>query len=122
MGLNDVSIQDLADISSNLNDWGMIIDLTSPNGDTLSVGGFHTKHHMSYDEGGAIVNHKHASVAVSELNLGNYPVRDVNGEVDLLGHKVFVNDSTGIQKKYLVQQAFPDEKLGLIVLILSDFI
>jgi hypothetical protein len=41
--------------------------------------------------------------------------------VALQGHKVAVADSTGVVKNYVVREQYPDETIGLIVLILGTY-
>jgi hypothetical protein len=122
MGLIDQIQKDVASITSNLNEFGETLILTSPSNQTITVGGLHTKHHLNVDTEGNRVNAKNASVAISEkvLTDASYTVRNSNKEVALTGHKVEAKDSSGIFKKYRVQQAFPDEEIGLIVFILED--
>ena len=45
----------------------------------------------------------------------------VADEATLKNHRVSISDSTNNVKEYLVSENYPDEKLGLIVLILVDF-
>ena len=101
------------------------ITLTTPSKDkTLSLTGFATKHHLSFDvETGVPVNSKNAHVCISEsdLVLNSYPVRNAKGEIGLLKHFVSFPDSSGIIKNYRVRENFPDETLGLITLILEDY-
>lgn len=100
------------------------IVLTTPSGDkSLSLTGFATKHHINFDTDGLPVNGKNAHVTVDEKYLvdNGYPVRNAKSEITLLKHKVSVPDSSGLVKNYVVKENFPDETLGLIVLILGDF-
>ena len=100
------------------------IVLTNPSGDkSLSLTGFATKHHISFDSDGLPINGKNAHVTVDEKFLvdNGYPVRNSGGEVSLLKYKVSVPDSSGLVKNYVVKENFPDETLGLIVLILGDY-
>ena len=113
---------DVQKITSDLNDFPVPITMIAPTGETLVLTAIHTKHHLGIDTDGNIINSKKASIAFSEaLLLPPYPVRNVNEEVDLEGHKVIAKDSTGVDKTYSVQQQFPDEMIGLLVLILEDF-
>jgi len=101
------------------------ITLTTPSKDkTLTLTGFATKHHLSFDvETGVPVNSKNAHTCVSEtdLVLKSYPVRNAKGEINMYKHFVSVPDSSGIIKNYRVKENFPNETLGLIVLILEDY-
>ncbi len=121
MGLTDQAIRDAKTITSNLNDFGVMITLTSPSGPSLVINGLHTKHHLAVDTEGNIVNSKKASLSFSEsLLISPYPCRNNFQEVDLKNHLASVKDSTGIIKNYLIQQWFPDEAIGLIVCVLED--
>ena len=118
MGLIDNINADIASITSNLNEFGVSIEIVSPNGVPTTINGIHTKHHLGIDTDGNMVNSKKASIAFSEVF---YPCRNSGGEVDLKNYKVNVKDSTGFTKNYIVQQWFPDETIGLIVCILEDY-
>jgi len=129
MNLTERAIQDLAQITGNSNDFGVKIVLTDTLDRSAELVGFHVKHHMNIDELGNTVNSKKASVAFSESNLpAGFSIRveddnsDFYGDVSLKDWLVQVADSTGNQKMYKVQQWFPDEKLGMIVLILGDYV
>lgn len=121
MGLAEQIIEDMRVISGDTSGFGVSITLISPEDETITTTGFSTKHHLAVDEFGQEVNTKKASVAISEGNLTGYPLRNANSEVDLKGHRVNVTDSTGIEKNYTARSWFPDEKLGLIVIILTDY-
>ncbi len=124
MSLTEQARKDIQRITSDLQAFGVTMTFTSPDADTASVVGLHTKHHLGIDdETGAPINAKTASVSVAEKLLTDlsYPVRNQNGEVSLDGHLVKVKDSTGSEKTYLCSEWFPDEKVGLIVVILQDY-
>lgn len=100
------------------------IFLETPDGLTsLETTGFASKHWINFDTDGNAANSKNAHICLDEdkLALANYPVRNSNQEVFLLKHRVTVKDSSGIEKKYVVIESFPDETLGLIVCILGDY-
>jgi len=118
MGLIDNINADIASITSNLNDFGVSIEMITPNGTATTINGIHTKHHLGIDTDGNMVNSKKASIAFSETFLN---CRNSNEEVALTNYRVSVKDSTGIVKEYIVQQWFPDETIGLIVCILEDY-
>lgn len=129
MNLTDRAIADLAQITGNTNDFGVEFTLINTDEVEAEMVGFHTKHHLSIDDVGNTVNSKKASIAFSESNLPEgFSVRisdessDFYGEVNMKDWLVNVKDSTGVEKNYKVQQWFPDEKLGMIVLILADYV
>lgn len=99
------------------------IKITSPDGnDVLDLQGWASKHHLNFDTDGTVINAKNAHICLSEQTLVDnaYPVR-INDEIVLRNHRIEVKDSSGIVKKYIVKENFPDETLGLIVCILGDF-
>lgn len=110
-------------ITSDLKGFGVAMTFDDNQGSTAAVTGLHTKHHLSLDETGAPVNGKVASVSVAEKQFTDlsFEVRNVSGEVNLDGYTVTVKDSTGNEKTYLCAEWFPDEKLGLIVIMLQDY-
>jgi len=124
MNLTDRAILDAQQISSNGNDFGVSAIFVAPTSETATVNVLHVKHNTGFDfETGVRVNSKIASIAVSEglLISAGYPTRDSANECTLKNHRVSVKDSTGLLKEYKVSENYPDEKIGLIVLILIDF-
>ena len=126
MGLIEQAQQDLIDITTDLNGFGLSIILTAPNLQVVNIVGIHHKHHLGIDTDGNAVNSKKSHCAISEKSIltanSLYPIRNANGEVNLRGHKLSVIDSTQIVKNYIIKEWFPDESLGLIVVILGDYI
>lgn len=132
MGLIEDAIQDAADFTSNSDEFGVSIALVAPTGETATINGFSTKHHLKLDkDSGMVVNSKNASVAISERKLleinPDYPIRNNNPasdhyqEVQMRDNKVDVADSSGVVKKFICIEVFSDEALGLIILILGDY-
>jgi len=100
------------------------ITITTPNGvNTLAMTGYASKHFINFDSDGLPINSKNVHISFDENILveNSYPVRNSNNEVSLLNHKVSYPDSTGNIRTYIIRETFPDETLGLIVCILSDF-
>lgn len=99
------------------------ITLTNPQGLSLEIKGLHSKHWLAQDTDGNLVNGKNAHITISEqvLNSNNYKTRNQTGNIDLRNHIVLVKDSTGIPKKYIINECFPSETFGLIVCILGDY-
>ena len=100
------------------------ITITTPSRDkTISLTGFATKHFINFDSDGNPINSKNVHICIDESVLVSqgYPVRNAKTEVTLLNHIVTYPDSTGIVKKYIIRENFPDETLGLIVCILNDY-
>lgn len=99
------------------------IELVTPTNDrSLLLTGFATKHWINFDTDGNPVNSKNVHICIDEAILvaNGYPHRSKNNEIFLKNHYVSFPDSSGLQKKYVVRENFPDETLGLIVCILGD--
>jgi len=124
MGLRALAKQDIEDITSNLNEFGLSISFATPDGSiTLDVVGLETKIHMNYDfETGDNINAQKASVSVSEKQFidADYPVRDAAGRVNMKKHRVSYIDSTGNECNFEVMEQYPDETIGLIVFKLCN--
>ncbi len=90
---------------------------------SISLTGFATKHHINFDSYGLPINSKNAHVTIDENYLTNngYVCRNSKGEISLQKHRVSFPDSSNVIKNYIVKENFPDETLGLIVLILGDY-
>ncbi len=126
MGLNEQVMADIAQITGNLDEWGCELTFETPGPSGVAyppVVGLHSKHHTTFNTDGVAVNGRKAHVSVSEsfLIAIDYPLRNTDGDVSLADHKVTVKDSTGIAKKYVISEWFPDERVGLIVCILGGF-
>jgi hypothetical protein len=123
MSLVQQAILDAKRITSDVKGFGTQIILTAPTSETATIIGRHVKHHLGIDTDGNMVNSKTASITFSESVLAglNYPLRNAGGEVNLKGHKVQVIDSTGTNCTYKCRQWFPDETIGLIVVVLDSF-
>lgn len=126
MNLKQQAQLDVKQITTNkATGFGEDILLTAPNGQTATVVGLHTKHHLGADTDGNRVNTKNAHISFAEAALlavnPLYPVRNAGGEVALKDHLVVVKDSTGLDKNYIIKEWFPDETVDLIVCILGDY-
>lgn len=103
----------------------VVIQLQTPTGDKIvDIKGFGTKHFINFDSDGLPVNTKNVHICISEDDLTAllYPVRNAKTEVSLLNHKVIFKDSTGNARTYRINENYPDEVLGLITCVLSDFV
>ena len=93
-----------------------------PAGVSISITGFATKHHISFDTDGTLQNTKNAHICISEAELVEKGVNvRINEEIMLLNYIVTYADSSGVEKSYIVRENYPDETLGLIVCILGDY-
>jgi len=97
--------------------------LTPLSGTAITVNALATKHHNSISTDGIPVNSKNAHISFIESNLTSlgYTVRNSNGEVNLRNHRVSFADSSGVVKHYIINEAMPDETVGVIVCILGDY-
>lgn len=103
-------------------EWSETITLTPVGGSSYTVTGTASKHFNSMSTDGIPMRGKNAHVTIVEADLvsQNYPVRNHTGDVAMKDHYVDVPDSTGVVKHYIVQDSFPDEALGTILLILGE--
>ncbi len=110
--------------SGDVDGWGTAIKVTTPDGVTsVDVSGIAVKHHINIDTEGLTVNSKNSHCSISEELLvdAGYVVRDSDQEVDMVNHRVEWVDSSGVLKRYVIRESYPDEKVGVIVMILGDF-
>lgn len=124
MGLIDQIKADIEQITSDQNEFGVQQEWIAPTGETATITGLFTKHHLAIDpETGKQINVKNAHCSFSEKFLvdAGYPVRNSDNEVSLKNHLVRILDSTGILWTYKIQEWFPDRTIGLIVCILGDY-
>lgn len=108
----------------NSGGYEVAIQVTTPdNSLTINITGWAVKHSGSFDSDGNQVNTKNVKATVDEavLTANGITVRNFKNEVSLLNYKVNFADSSGLLKNYVVRENFPDENLGLIVLILGDY-
>lgn len=124
MSLTQRAQTDMQTITSNSNDWAVSATLTDLTGQTATVNVLHTRHNTAYDPEGVTVNVPTASIAVSEAkvleNNENYSFKNSSGEITYLNHSVDIADASGVVKNYMVSENYPDEKLGMTILILQD--
>lgn len=123
MGLIEQIQQDIRQITTDIDGFGVEMRLIAPDATEIALQGLFTKHHMGYDDEGKMVNTKNAHASFSEDILvdASYPYRDFSGEVHLEDHRVVVKDSTRNDKEYIIREWYPDETIGLIVCILGDY-
>lgn len=125
MGLLDQAREDWKAITSDTEGFGSSIKLIAPTGEIAEFTNLHFKINLGIDEIGLRVNAKKAHISFSESQVYDsnpaYVLRNAQGEVNMAKHRVVVADSTGLDKNYVVSECFPDESLGVIVLILGDY-
>jgi hypothetical protein len=137
MSLLEIARDDIKRITTNLNEWSVLMtfktptagpfdytfDFTFNNSQMFTMIGLHSKVTLRVNgETGQVINTKQAHVTVSErfFTQNNYPIRDSNNEVNLRDHQVAVKDSTGKICIYIIREWYPDETLELVVCILGD--
>lgn len=122
MNILDLARRDTQHILTNGNDWAVDVTFTSKTGEAVTIKATASKHHLNVSGEGVAVNSLNAHIAVSEAALvaAGYTVRNAGGEVNLKEHTVTYASSTGTPRTYIIEEAFPDETLGLIVCILGE--
>lgn len=124
MNIQDRAKAAIARITGNVNGAGIAMTLIKPNaGASYDIVGLSTKHHLAIDQEGQLTSSMTASVSFSEVNTNasGLDIRNTKGEVDLKGYHVKLKDSTDVLKEYVIEKWFPDEKVALIVCLLSYF-
>jgi ABC-type transport system substrate-binding protein len=121
MSLLDRARKDAQRFLTDTGGFAVQLDISDDEGNTASVTGLFSNHHVSVSTENVPVNSAKRSITVAEqaFERAGYPVRNSNGEVALEGHKVTYRDSTGQPGYYRVAETFADETIGNIVLILA---
>lgn len=126
MGLIAQIQNDVKTITTKGDDFALPVIFSVTNGvtvTTVTCNAIAVKHSIEvYDEEMRAIG-RNARVTVSELALRelDYPVRDTNNRVTLLGNLVTWTDVSGIQATYSIRHHYPDETLGLTVCFLSEY-
>lgn len=123
MSLINKAQNDWKRFTSDANGFGVEIQFDAPTGESVKVYGLHTKHSVQFDDNGMRVNAPNAHISVSEYLLLEqyYPVRNEQNLVYLKRHKVTVKDSNGIAITYMIDEAWPDQTVGMIVCMLGNY-
>lgn len=133
MGLIEQIQKDIQGITSNTNDFGVPLTFEAPTSPVtiVTVAGTVKKHHLTFDEFGAPIRGKAnvlnatCSVSALTLNAATYPytITDADGVVKAYfkGHKVTWADVSGVPQTYIIDQWYPDDQTGMIVLILGEY-
>ena len=125
MSLINRAIADARRYTTDGSDWGNLVTFEAPNGQKVTIVARTNKIRVSLDGEGRPYNSKNASVSFSEgalVDAGYAAIRDASSkEVKMRDHKVSWKDSTGDTFKYRISETYPDETLGLIVGILTDY-
>lgn len=123
MGLMDQIKKDIEQITSNLNEFGVVLFMQAPTGETATINGYYTDHSNAFDSDGVPITGKMVSIAVSEQFLidASYPTRNTRDLSDFQNHFATINCTDGITRKYRVQSWHPDYSINLITLFLSEY-
>lgn len=125
MGLIERAIADARKYTTTASDWGNPVTFEAPGGIEVVIMVRTNKIRISIDGEGRPYNSKNASITFSEsalIDAGYVSIRDaISHEVKMRDHKVSWADSTGSTFKYRISETYPDETLGLIVAILTDY-
>jgi hypothetical protein len=125
MGLMEQAQADVRAITSDkTTGFGKTMTITKKNGSfSATIVGIHSKIRTLVDTAGNEINAKKAHVSFSESLLTDqgYVTRGADLEIDMIGDKVDVVDSTGSLWRYVIREHYPDETVGLIVCLLGDF-
>jgi hypothetical protein len=124
MSLTERSRKDMQTITSKATDFAVPATFTDLAGEIAEVNVLHTKHNTAYTPEGVETNVRISSIAVAnekieEANL-IYSYTNAKNDVTYLGHSVTVADASGITRSYVVRENYPDETLGMTVLILAQ--
>ncbi len=104
--------------------WQEDIRIETPDGlCSLEITGWATNHRINFDTDGNAANTKNVHICLKEKDLTSqgYPVRNSDGEVMLLKHRIHVKHENGNIRSYKVIEHLPSETFGLIVCILGDY-
>jgi len=123
MGLYEQAIKDAEKITADLSGFAVPMTILAPTSETVTFNGLTTEINVDINSDGEVVNSKKATASFSEKYLtdAGYPVRNSRDEVVIKGHRLSVKNSTGRVKEYIIQQCFPDETIGLLTCILTDY-
>jgi hypothetical protein len=124
MGVLELMKRDANKITTDLAGFSQPVTFRAPTGEIATVNALHTKHYLGYDiDTAQEINTLKAHICVSEQELCalSYPVRnEVTNQVALKDHIVIATDANGTEWVYIVREIFPNEKIGVIALVLGS--
>lgn len=95
------------------------LTFTAPDATTATAKGMGTNRHLLMISDGQDVNTRMVHIAISEAELlasnANYPTRDGQDYVDLVGHRVSFQDARGTVLNYRITEHMPDDTVGMIM-------
>ena len=122
MGIIELAKRDIKDITTATNGFAVELKIQKASGvfEYADVRGTTAKHNMAFDTDGVMTSsvNVHVSIHEDELTEAGVTVRDAKHNVSLLQRLVFIADSTGTINQYSVVEQYPDQTIGLIVLML----
>lgn len=121
MGLLDKAREEMQRFIVDTDGFATEATFTAPDTSTCTVGVRYNNHKETMVAEGEENVVQVATIAVSEevLKDQSYPTRDSNDLIHFQHHLVDVSDSTGDTKNYIIDNWYPDENFGLIVLVLK---
>jgi len=125
MTFNQQVQKDIQSILGNPNEREPIT-LTAPTSPltVANVYGTAKKHHLLFDENGMVkgnVTNATCTISILDLDAINYPYKNANGEVAMQRHTATWSDVSGVPVTYVVNEWYPDQTTGNVVLILGDY-
>lgn len=122
MGLIEQAKKDVAQITGNLSEFAVILNIMDSNGNVFAVPGLHKRINLTVDEQGKMSGSSQATCSFSETNsiAKGLSIRNADNEIDLTGYRVTIKDAQGNNLNYSMRDPMPDETLGLILVQLYD--
>lgn len=110
-------------INTRSEDFAIDATITAKDGTVFTGKLIKNNHTTSYNEIGQKVNVRTTNVCVgcAALIEENFPFKNSGGEVAMIGYVIEFIDAFGTSKKHMVAEQYPDDDLGIIVLILADY-
>lgn len=124
MGLMEQVKIDTQSFVQNKVDFGVDLTFTSPANSTVTVAGYYSDHSLTFDENGAPITGKKATVCVHEQSLidaGYVSVRTQAGLISFKNHKVSIAYADGSSRTYKINEWQPDYTINLVTLFLEEY-
>lgn len=122
MSLLTLLQRDANDLMNNLDGFAEVVKLVWPDGTEVGFNMIHTLHHLGYDlQKAQEINTLKAHAIFSEADViaVGKSVRLPNGQVMMKNYRLKAKDTNGTEWKYIVDNWFPNGKVGTITLILG---
>lgn len=113
------AIRDWRRLSVSSFNLDLVLTAPAPGSQTVTAKGIGTNNAINIQTDGqdVIVHNVHIAINEAEILANNsaYPVRNSEGFVDLIGHRVSFLDANGTQQNYQINYHFPDNTVGMIM-------